>query len=207
MKQWFFLIIAALVIVSGTAQSQTTLFWDARIPETTEFTGGFFETDNAIGDYMTIPLRLELPYSRDISWFVQANYHKIDTIIAGVDLDTFSIGGGFSYMFMDENGNDPLNVSTRAGVTYMFEADDDLIKVDSDFIVEGAVGISKTFPVSSIVWVPYANGTLGYSAEESDTSITAGLGSRLMLTERFSMFAEIDLGDRDGFAIGASYLF
>ncbi|MCD4655890.1 hypothetical protein K8T06_18370 [bacterium] len=211
----FSIAICLLILITcaGSIQAQTTLFWDAQIPEYADkdIIAGLFFSETILGDVMLLPVRIEIPNSEKVSWFIQGNYLTVD--VAGIiDVSTYEIGCGFSYQHKDEQKSFPFNVCSRFGVTYTKEKIKEFevfgipatATIHSDILIEGAIGASKTYSFQSLDAIPYTSFALGFITDDSEFLTTVNLGSRFKFQNNWSFYAELAIGDRDGFAVGAS---
>ena len=185
-------------------------FCDGQIPTSLEVTFGIFQYDgNILGDISSYPLRVELPLSQRLSAFCQVELMQFDTILG--DASTFGIGGGMMYKLLPEGDALPFDYSLRGAVDHYFEKEEDFIVIESSTEVEVAGIASKIFKgVKGTLWdiIPYASLNFAIlTGDDSDTALTFGLGGRARFSNKWSFILEMDMGDRDGWGIGGSYIF
>ena len=183
-------------------------FCDGQIPENGELTFGVFSYEgNFLGDVKVFPLRYEMPFSEKVSIFAQVDWLKMETIFGNTS--TFGVGCGGMYNLVEDGEILPFAVALRGSINYYFDKEEDFVSIDSwtEFGISG-IASKKFNNVSNFDITPYAGVTLAFTTEdESDTALTIPIGARAKFNGNWSMFAELDFGDRDGWGIGGAYSF
>lgn len=205
--------VLPFVICLPVALASGHYFADGLIVDNMEFTFGIFDYEgDMFGDANLYPLRLEAAFSDQLSLFGQVNYINFDTLVG--DISTFGIGVGGTYLFMEDSNQIPFNVSGRAALIHYFENEEEkgivTMTVGPFTDLEASVIASKIFrDINYWDIVPYGSINLvqTFAEEDDDTSMTFALGARAKFRNQWSVFMELDLGDRDGWGIGGSYAF
>ena len=210
------LIISGLMafILLGTQTYAYHFLSDGMITENMELTFGFFAADgDFISDSEIYFIRWDNQLNERFSVCAEFNYWSIDVL--GIDLSTYGLGVGGTYMLMEDTPKFPLNFSLKGSVDHFFKREKEegiFIVTVGDFTdIELTAVFSKVFKfgTAGMTVIPYAHAGLIYeiTSDENDTSNAFAIGGRLRFNNNWSLYAEMDLGDVEGFAFGGAYSF
>ncbi|RQV96842.1 hypothetical protein EH221_04480 [bacterium] len=205
-------LIAAILMCPTLVNSASHYFTDGAIPEGAEFTLGIFDHEgNFLGDANTFPLRFEMGFSGKMSGFIQAEWLKLDTIVG--DISTFGFGLGGMYQIVEDGKSLPFDISVRGSAMHYLEKEKTMgiirLIMDSYTDIQVSGIASKTFKdLGAFDITPYSSLNVAFVvSDDTDTAFTFALGGRFRFAQSWSLFAEYDLGDRDGWGFGGSYSF
>ena len=117
------------------------------------------------------------------------------------------------YQLIKDGESLPFNLSIRSSATYYLEEEKKKgmirLMMSSFTDIEAAAIASKCFEdLGKIDLTTYSSLTLALAVgDNTDTALTLAVGARILIAKQWSVFAELDLGDRDGWGIGGAFSF